>query len=142
MFDADLIGPFLDVARSTIRCEIVMLAWRRQVVPLSPTERQKFDEPWFMYMHRNVARTLCMFRRLMMEEEFCNVVEVDGDGVTDGDMLEAAEQMEGADQVDDNDELSDDTLLQAETLTSGVEVVWCPDTVLELFNWLRNYDVN
>ena len=157
--DADLIERFLEVARSTVRCKEVMLAWRNRVAPLTPAEFRKFGEPWFMLVHGDLAHSLRKLRRLMMEEEeCCNVVEVEGDDVTDTEMLEAVEQLEAL-VSDDDDELSDDALLEAveqlEALVSdddelsddallraeaevldndGAEVVWCPDTFLELFD--------
>ena len=95
MSDADLIERFLEVGGSTVRCNEVMLAWRNRVAPLTPTEFRKFGEPWFMLMHGDLAHSLRMLRRLMMEEEeLCNVVETEGDDVTDAEMLEAVEQLE------------------------------------------------
>ena len=136
--DADLIELFLEVARSTVRCKEVMLAWRNRVAPLTPAEFRKFGEPWFMLVHGDLAHSLRKLRRLMMEEEeCCNVVEVEGDDVTDAEMLEAVEQLEALVSDDDDDELSDDALLRAEAEVlgnDGAEVVWCPDTFLELFD--------
>ena len=105
--DAELIERFLEVARGTIRCDDVMLAWRREVTPFTPSERKKFDAPWFMSMYQNVPRSLRMFRRLIVEGDVYNLMEVEGDGVTDEGMLEAT-----GDAYDDG-ELSDDTLLRA-----------------------------